>query len=159
MAVRSPLRLFVNSQRSRLSLSSVSHSPISTSIQARMVATSAPRNNQAKTFAYDDKLPRLPVPDLENSLKGYVQSLTPVLEQKVSCVATIHTDKQVDTSSTARTPFPRSSRSASSTPRTLPMASDASSRSASRVSNPARSTAVNYLSGIFDCREAHNIHA
>jgi carnitine O-acetyltransferase len=49
-----------------------------------MVATSAPRKNQTKTFAFQDKLPRLPVPELEKSLEGYIKSLGPVLEQKVS---------------------------------------------------------------------------
>lgn len=81
-----PIRPLVNASRSRI-LSSA-HSPISAvarTHQARMVATSAPRKQQAKTFAYQDKLPRLPVPDLEKSLEGYVKSLTPILEQKVSC--------------------------------------------------------------------------
>ena len=40
----------------------------------------------AKTFSLQDSLPRLPIPDLEKSLEGYVKSLTPLLEQKVSQV-------------------------------------------------------------------------
>jgi carnitine O-acetyltransferase len=48
-----------------------------------MFATSQ-RHDQAKTFANQAKLPRLPVPDLDKSLEGYLKSLIPVLEQKVS---------------------------------------------------------------------------
>lgn len=36
----------------------------------------------AKTFSLQSSLPRLPIPDLEKSLEGYVKSLTPLLEQK-----------------------------------------------------------------------------
>ena len=49
----------------------------------RMLATSAYRSDQPKTFSNQPKLPRLPVPDLEKSLDGYLKSLIPVLEQKV----------------------------------------------------------------------------
>lgn len=169
------LRLFLNSQRSRLTCSP-SHLSISSNTQARMVATSAPRKNQAKTFAYQEKLPRLPVPDLEQSLQGYIKSLTPVLEQKVrfhmhvlrECGSdsvvdgmrlrqythprNMHTQRHTPSKlknmhltifSTDRTPSPRSSRSASSTPRTLRTASDAFCRSASRVSGATRVAGLN----------------
>jgi carnitine O-acetyltransferase len=49
----------------------------------RMFATSSRRPEQAKTYALQQTLPRLPVPDLEKSLKAYLKSLVPVLEQKV----------------------------------------------------------------------------
>jgi carnitine O-acetyltransferase len=49
-----------------------------------MFATSRRRDaSGAKTFSNQNKLPRLPVPDLEKSLEGYVRSLIPVLEQTV----------------------------------------------------------------------------
>jgi hypothetical protein len=51
---------------------------------ARMFSLSAHRANQPKTFSNQNKLPRLPVPDLEKSLEGYLKSLAPLLEQKVS---------------------------------------------------------------------------
>lgn len=41
-------------------------------------------NPNAKTFENQDKLPRLPVPPLEQSLQGYIKSLEPLVEQKVS---------------------------------------------------------------------------
>jgi carnitine O-acetyltransferase len=47
-----------------------------------MVSSSAPRPQ--KTFANQDKLPRLPIPDLDKSLDRYVRSLIPLIEQKVS---------------------------------------------------------------------------
>nr|XP_019043447.1 carnitine acetyltransferase [Kwoniella bestiolae CBS 10118]OCF22377.1 carnitine acetyltransferase [Kwoniella bestiolae CBS 10118] len=49
--------------------------------QKRMFALSAHRRDQPKTFSNQDRLPRLPVPDLEKSLEGYLKSLGPVLEQ------------------------------------------------------------------------------
>jgi carnitine O-acetyltransferase len=52
-------------------------------ISKRMFAASFYRANQPKTFSNQAKLPRLPVPDLETSLEGYLKSLVPVLEQKV----------------------------------------------------------------------------
>ncbi|WVQ84423.1 hypothetical protein IAT38_006575 [Cryptococcus sp. DSM 104549] len=47
-----------------------------------MFAASAYRKDQPKTFSNQDKLPRLPVPDLEKSLEGYLKSLPPLLEQR-----------------------------------------------------------------------------
>ncbi|KAL1412564.1 hypothetical protein Q8F55_000311 [Vanrija albida] len=47
-----------------------------------MVSTTAPKKSPARTFEYQDKLPRLPVPDLEKSLEGYIKSIVPLLEQK-----------------------------------------------------------------------------
>ncbi|GFZ49784.1 hypothetical protein JCM24511_07187 [Saitozyma sp. JCM 24511] len=47
-----------------------------------MFSLSAHRANQPKTFSNQNKLPRLPVPDLEKSLEGYLKSLAPLLEQK-----------------------------------------------------------------------------
>jgi hypothetical protein len=56
--------------------------------QVRAVSTGTSRNEtheeQAKAFSNQSNLPRLPVPDLEQSLKGYLESLKPILEQKVS---------------------------------------------------------------------------
>ncbi|WWD20394.1 hypothetical protein CI109_104870 [Kwoniella shandongensis] len=46
-----------------------------------MFSLSAHRRDQPKTFSNQSKLPRLPVPDLEKSLEGYVKSLIPLLEQ------------------------------------------------------------------------------
>nr|XP_018260190.1 carnitine acetyltransferase [Kwoniella dejecticola CBS 10117]OBR82348.1 carnitine acetyltransferase [Kwoniella dejecticola CBS 10117] len=46
-----------------------------------MFALSAHRKEQPKTFSNQSKLPRLPVPDLEKSLEGYLKSLEPILEQ------------------------------------------------------------------------------
>lgn len=48
-----------------------------------MVSTTAPKKTPARTFEYQDKLPRLPVPDLDKSLEGYIKSIVPLLEQKV----------------------------------------------------------------------------
>lgn len=48
-----------------------------------MFAASTYRSDQPKTFENQSKLPRLPVPDLEASLEGYLKSLGPVLEEKV----------------------------------------------------------------------------
>ena len=53
--------------------------------QRAMFATCQKRD-QAKTFSNQAKLPRLPVPDLDKSLEGYLKSLIPVLEQKVSSI-------------------------------------------------------------------------
>jgi hypothetical protein len=50
----------------------------------RMFALSAHRQAQPKTFANQALLPRLPIPELEQSLQGYLESLRPVLEQKVA---------------------------------------------------------------------------
>lgn len=52
-------------------------------VSRRMFAASAYRSDQPKTFENQSKLPRLPVPDLEASLEGYLKSLGPVLEEKV----------------------------------------------------------------------------
>jgi carnitine O-acetyltransferase len=49
-----------------------------------MFALSSHRKDQPKTFSNQSKLPRLPVPDLDKSLEGYMKSLMPVIEQKVS---------------------------------------------------------------------------
>ena len=49
----------------------------------RMFALSAYRSSQPKTLANQDKLPMLPIPELEQTLQGYLKSLSPVLEQKV----------------------------------------------------------------------------
>lgn len=49
-----------------------------------MFATTRRRADQPKTYSLQPTLPRLPVPDLEKSLEGYLKSLIPVLEQKVS---------------------------------------------------------------------------
>ncbi|OCF34330.1 carnitine acetyltransferase [Kwoniella heveanensis BCC8398] len=46
-----------------------------------MFALSTRRAQQPKTFSNQDKLPRLPVPDLETTLEGYLRSLGPLLEQ------------------------------------------------------------------------------
>ncbi|WRT69787.1 uncharacterized protein IL334_006778 [Kwoniella shivajii] len=46
-----------------------------------MFAISTHRRDQPKTFSNQSKLPRLPVPDLEKSLEGYLKSLGPILEQ------------------------------------------------------------------------------
>ncbi|KAK8849764.1 hypothetical protein IAR55_005100 [Kwoniella newhampshirensis] len=46
-----------------------------------MFSLSAHRRDQPKTFSNQSKLPRLPVPELEKSLEGYVKSLVPLLEQ------------------------------------------------------------------------------
>ncbi|WVF68399.1 hypothetical protein IAT40_003164 [Kwoniella sp. CBS 6097] len=46
-----------------------------------MFALSTRRAQQPKTFSNQDKLPKLPVPDLEKSLEGYLKSLGPLLEQ------------------------------------------------------------------------------
>lgn len=55
-------------------------------VSRRMFAASTYRINQPKTFENQSKLPRLPVPDLEASLEGYLKSLGPLLEEKVgSC--------------------------------------------------------------------------
>ncbi|ODN84949.1 hypothetical protein L202_00794 [Cryptococcus amylolentus CBS 6039] len=48
----------------------------------RMFAAQAHRNAQAKTLANQHKLPRLPVPGLQESLDGYLTSLLPLLEDK-----------------------------------------------------------------------------
>ena len=53
---------------------------------ARMFATSRVKPGQAKTYSLQPTLPRLPVPELEKSLEGYLKSLVPVLEQKVCSV-------------------------------------------------------------------------
>ncbi|WVR07972.1 hypothetical protein IAU60_005015 [Kwoniella sp. DSM 27419] len=55
-----------------------------------MFALSTRRPNQAKTFSNQDKLPRLPVPDLEKSLEGYLKSLDPILEQTYGKSALSH---------------------------------------------------------------------
>lgn len=36
------------------------------------------------TFANQDKLPRLPIPELDKALEVYLKSLQPLLEQRVS---------------------------------------------------------------------------
>ncbi|WVQ66414.1 uncharacterized protein L199_004594 [Kwoniella botswanensis] len=61
----------------------------STSIirQKRMFALSAHRRDQPKTFSNQSKLPRLPVPDLEKSLEGYLKSLGPILGQNYDASA------------------------------------------------------------------------
>ncbi|WVQ95947.1 hypothetical protein IAU59_003046 [Kwoniella sp. CBS 9459] len=46
-----------------------------------MFALSTRRAQQPKTFSNQDKLPKLPVPDIEKSLEGYLKSLGPLLEQ------------------------------------------------------------------------------
>ncbi|OWZ78816.1 carnitine acetyltransferase [Cryptococcus neoformans Bt85] len=51
-------------------------------VSRRMFAASTYRSNQPKTFENQSKLPRLPVPDLEASLEGYLKSLEPLLEEK-----------------------------------------------------------------------------
>ena len=52
---------------------------------SQMFSTSSYRQDQPKTFSNQNKLPRLPIPELDKSLEGYLKSLAPVLEQKV-CV-------------------------------------------------------------------------
>ena len=49
----------------------------------KMVHSSPPRRGP-KTFSNQHEIPRLPVPDLEGSLEGYIRSLQPVIEQRVS---------------------------------------------------------------------------
>lgn len=56
---------------------------------SRMFATSRRRANQPKTYDLQPTLPRLPVPDLEKSLEGYLRSLAPVIEQKVRALIVI----------------------------------------------------------------------
>lgn len=58
-------------------------------------------------FSNQDKLPRLPVPDLEKSLEAYVGSLVPLLEQKVRHAR----PGPADGSSTPAVPFRKRSRS------------------------------------------------
>ena len=48
------------------------------------MSTTASESTQVNTFVNQNKLPRLPIPDLEKSTQGYVKSLIPVLEQNVS---------------------------------------------------------------------------
>ena len=50
----------------------------------RSMATLASGEEKVKTLSNQNKLPRLPVPDLDKSLQGYLKSVIPVLEQKVS---------------------------------------------------------------------------
>ncbi|WWC92892.1 uncharacterized protein L201_007854 [Kwoniella dendrophila CBS 6074] len=52
-----------------------------------MFALSAYQREQVKTFSNQSKLPRLPVPDLEKSLEGYLKSLGPILEQSYGASA------------------------------------------------------------------------
>ena len=49
----------------------------------QMFSSSSYRQDQPKTFSNQGKLPRLPIPELDKSLEGYLKSLAPVLEQKV----------------------------------------------------------------------------
>ena len=58
--------------------------PVAPITSARMFALTPRRLEQAKTYALQPTLPRLPVPDLEKSMEQYLKSLIPVLEQKVS---------------------------------------------------------------------------
>jgi len=53
------------------------------------MASAAGGEQKAKTLSNQSKLPRLPVPDLDKSLEGYLKSLIPVLEQKVSSLQPI----------------------------------------------------------------------
>nr|XP_019009266.1 carnitine acetyltransferase [Kwoniella pini CBS 10737]OCF48047.1 carnitine acetyltransferase [Kwoniella pini CBS 10737] len=62
-----------------------------------MFALSSYRKEQPKTFSNQSILPRLPIPDLEKSLEGYVKSLGPILEQTSSCII----DKQYEGSALA----------------------------------------------------------
>nr|XP_019003669.1 carnitine acetyltransferase [Kwoniella mangroviensis CBS 8507]OCF67130.1 carnitine acetyltransferase [Kwoniella mangroviensis CBS 8507] len=84
-----PTSIFVNNSTRlvrpqtlpRISSPVYNFSPASVARQQRMFALSAHRRDQPKTFSNQSKLPRLPVPDLEKSLEGYLKSLGPILEQ------------------------------------------------------------------------------
>lgn len=47
------------------------------------MAALATGEKKISTMSNQTKLPRLPVPDLDKSMEGYLKSLIPVLEQKV----------------------------------------------------------------------------
>jgi carnitine O-acetyltransferase len=42
------------------------------------LASNQPKHKQGITFAHQDKLPKLPIPELENSMKKYLASLKPL---------------------------------------------------------------------------------
>jgi len=53
----------------------------------RTMAGLATGEKRVNTMSNQTKLPRLPVPDLDKSMEGYLKSLIPVLEQKVGSLA------------------------------------------------------------------------
>lgn len=50
-------------------------------VAARMFSHTGPKSKEP-TFSNQDKLPRLPIPDLGKALEGYLKSLIPVIEHK-----------------------------------------------------------------------------
>ena len=51
--------------------------------QMRLLSASASVSEHAKTYSNQDRLPRLPIPELDKTMEAYVKSLAPLLEQKV----------------------------------------------------------------------------
>lgn len=96
------LRSCIAGPSSRRSVGLASRAPLIAGAQkVRSISTTQARpSEQTQTAAEPAELPRLPVPDLNETLDAYVKSLIPLLEQKVRRRSTAETCKPLTQCST-----------------------------------------------------------